>query len=662
MDSKRIAGLKNELADKTFSEQVPILLDIAYIYLSENTDSTIHYMNYLDNRVSERSEYKVRLELLKIRQSVYAFDFSTSKKQFRNFEIKYLEMCTEEEYIDFKYLEAMYSSEIDIDKAFEIINNVLEKYGHLNLDRIADFHILKSNQLNFLSRYSESIKSLEKALLIFRKLNNDLQIARTYMILSFRYISLKDYPSAYTAIQKAIGLKSEDKSKSQIIDEQMALGEIFYHQSKFKEAIEVFEFIEKENKTLGYLDIYNNSFYLKNACLHQLGQFDQVIENCLNQLDKDYFIEDHRFTINYLLILNYNELKKFKEAKVYVDETMEFIKNFPKYLPEIDFLDFMKISIQTEKGLGNINEALKLSEEYIKKYHEYKDSIDYVKIAASHTSFELKEKEIELKDFQIKATSDALKLEKLNNERLLLWIFLISGSILTSGVLLFMKRMSNTNKKLSQQNVVIEESKKRIELLLTELHHRTKNNLQLILSMLKIQARNNKYIDVNEFIQVNSNRINSMAMIHQYLYLNDTSNDKISLKNYTEDLVNAIKSTFADKDHVEIQFKSKNVTCDINIAVAIGLIINELFTNSLKYAFLESDKGKIRIHIDVLESGMIQLDYKDDGVGFKTSEVKSGSFGVSLVNLLIAQIQGIIRFENNHGVHYQFDIPVTTPE
>lgn len=363
-----------------------------------------------------------------------------------------------------------------------------------------------------------------------------------------------------------------------------------------------------------------------------------------------------------MLILNYNELKKFKEAKFYVDQTRELINQASGYLPEEDLLDLMKISIQTEKGLGNIYEALELSEQYIDKYQEYKDSINYVKIAAGHTSFELKEKEIELKDLQIKATSDELKLEKLNNERLILWILIISGLVVTGGILLFMKRISDKNKKLSQQNEIIEEGKNRIELLLKELHHRIKNNLQLIMSMLKIQARNNKFIDVNEFIEVNRNRINSMAMIHQYLYLSDTTNDKISLKNYTEDLINAIKSSFADKDNVEIHFDSKNVKCDINIAVAIGLIINELVTNSLKYAFTESDNGKIEILIDVLENGMIQLDYKDNGIGFKSDEIKSGSFGVSLVNLLIAQVQGTITFENNHGVHYQFDIPVTIKE
>jgi two-component sensor histidine kinase len=134
------------------------------------------------------------------------------------------------------------------------------------------------------------------------------------------------------------------------------------------------------------------------------------------------------------------------------------------------------------------------------------------------------------------------------------------------------------------------------------------------------------------------------------------------LRNYVEDLINAIKSSFADKENVEIHFTSQNISCDVKIAVAIGLIINELVTNSLKYAFKDSENGNVFVQIVMDENNMIQLNYKDDGVGFETHDIKSGSFGVSLVNLLIAQVQGKVKFENNQGVHYQFDIPASNRE
>jgi two-component system, sensor histidine kinase PdtaS len=661
-DSKRIARLKSTLSNKSFSEQTPILFDIANVYLSENKDSVIHYINYLDKNISQESEYKIRLELLKIRQMLFYNEIVKAKKPIENFKKHYLKKCTEEEHIDFNYLEAFYYADIDDEKSLEIANTALNEYGHVSSFRVADIFILKSNQLQALSRYSESIQALENALMIYRKLNSKEQISRTYMFLSYRYIHMKDYDKAHATIQNAIDLKSENKSKIQVIDEYMALGEILYHQSKYEDAIEIFDLAEKENKVLGFWDIYNNTFYYKSLCLYELKQYEKVITSCLAEFNKEYFNEAQRFTINYLLVLNYNELKRFKEAKFYVDQTQQIIENSPFELRDEDLLAFMKVAIQTEKGIGNIHESLKLSEEYIDKYQEYKDSINYVKIAASHTSFEINEKEIEIKDLQIKATSNELKLEKLNNERLLLWILIIFGSSLTGGVLFFMKRLSTKNKTLYHQNEVIEEGKTRIELLLKELHHRTKNNLQLIISMLKIQARNNKYIDVNEFIEVNRNRINSMAMIHQYLYLNDSTNDKISLKNYVEDLINAIKSSFADKENVEIHLTSQNISCDVNIAVAIGLIINELVTNSLKYAFKDSENGNVFVQIVMNENNMIQLNYKDDGVGFETHDIKSGSFGVSLVNLLIAQVQGKVKFENNQGVHYQFDIPASNRE
>ncbi|MBU3661519.1 MAG: sensor histidine kinase [Flavobacteriales bacterium] len=598
---------------------------------------------------------------MKLKQVLFDYNIPTSKRLIKLFRINYLNKCNQEEFLKFKYLETLYFSTENKNIALKIINSIVKKYGNLNQIIIADFYVINSNILTSTSRQSESIVSLEKALSIYRKLNAADNISRVYLYLSYEYIKLKDYDNALKAINKSIYVdsKRQVKSKLQFLDEHLALGKILFFKKNYEEAILVFNEVIKENKELGFIDIFADAFYYKNLCLYKLKEYDKGIANCLAELKKDYFIEDMRFTINYLLILNYNKLSKFKEAKLYLDQTTNLIKNNPKQLDTDDLLAFLDASIETEKGIGDINKALAISQEYMNRYKEHNDSINYSKIAASHTSFNIKEKELQLKDLTIKSKVNALKLEKLNNERILLWIIILSSIIILSAIILFLKKLSKKNKELSSQNIVIEANKSRIELLLKELHHRTKNNLQLIISMLKIQARSNKYIDVNEFIEVNRNRISSMAMIHQYLYLNEALSNNISLKNYTEDLVSAIKSTFEDKNNISISLQSDNISCEVNIAVALGLIINELTTNSLKYAFTEDRNGRIEITIQQLDNDNVQLSYNDNGVGFETKDIKSGSFGISLVNLLVAQIQGIIKYEKGNGVNYQIHFPIS---
>ena len=659
-ENERIDSLKQALRDKNYFEQTPILLELANLYIYESRDSTLSYVKILESRITQSSKYKVNFELLKLKQIIFDNDSKYSEKSLDIFKKKYLSKCSQKEYLDFKYLEAGFYETKDRKIALEITNKVLKKYGHLKLIIIADFYVFKSTQLNALSRHSESIQSIESALHIYRKLKSWNQISRAYMFLSYQYMALKDFDKARITIQKSINIKGFDKNVLEFIDEHIALGKILYFQEKYKEAIAVFNIAEEKNKKLGFADIYNDILYYRSLCMYNLKQYEKVIGICLNEFKKDYFIEEMRFTINYLLILNYNKLNKFKEAKIYLDQTNQLIKETPDPLPIADLLAFMKVSIDTEKGLGNTTKALDISGKYIKIHQEHYDSINYAKIAASHTSFDLAEKELELKDLKIKSTTNKLKLEKLKNERVLLWVLIIFGGITLSGITLFSKKLSTKNHELTHQNVIIEKSKSRIEMLLKELQHRTKNNLQLIISMLKIQARSNKYIDINEFIEVNRNRISSMAMIHQYLYLNDALNNKISLKNYSEDLINAIKHTFEYKANIDFVLKSQDISCSVNEAVALGLIINELATNSLKYAFKENQEGKIDIEINVGTTGMIQLIYKDNGIGFEAKDIKQGSFGISLVNLLVAQIQGKVFFTNDNGAKYQINIPLST--
>ena len=135
------------------------------------------------------------------------------------------------------------------------------------------------------------------------------------------------------------------------------------------------------------------------------------------------------------------------------------------------------------------------------------------------------------------------------------------------------------------------------EVLLKEIHHRVKNNLQIISSLLNLQARFIKDKSAVDAVQEGRNRVKSMALIHQKLYQQDNIQG-INMPEYIENLSRALLTSYKIKgDRITVDRKVDAIYLDIDTAIPLGLIINELLTNSLKYAFPENEKGELKISL-----------------------------------------------------------------
>lgn len=198
-----------------------------------------------------------------------------------------------------------------------------------------------------------------------------------------------------------------------------------------------------------------------------------------------------------------------------------------------------------------------------------------------------------------------------------------------------------------------EQQLKQNEVLLKEIHHRVKNNLQIISSLLKLQA----FESNNELVQKQFSeaigRIRSMALIHEKMYSNHNFN-AINLKSYLETLVGDISNGFGLKCAQDIQIDKELSEIDIKGVVPISLIFNELITNSAKHAFNEDVKGEIQIHIEKAGSDVI-IYYSDNGVWKSIS--KEGGFGLELINAMVEQLEGSFEKTTNEGTSYRFKIP-----
>jgi len=207
---------------------------------------------------------------------------------------------------------------------------------------------------------------------------------------------------------------------------------------------------------------------------------------------------------------------------------------------------------------------------------------------------------------------------------------------------------------------LIHRSLKEKAVLLKEIHHRVKNNMQVIYSLLNLQAKGIADPTVRALIEEARNRVHSMALIHEKLYGSEDL-AHIDFKEYLRSLVGSIADTYKRHD-VDFSVNMEQLTLDVNVGIPCGLIVNELVSNSLKYAFPDGRKGTITLGINKNSEGRYVLTVADNGVGFSPAVDfrNTPSLGLQLVNVLTKQISGTIELSNEGGTRFTITFPGTS--
>lgn len=201
---------------------------------------------------------------------------------------------------------------------------------------------------------------------------------------------------------------------------------------------------------------------------------------------------------------------------------------------------------------------------------------------------------------------------------------------------------NDLNKSLHEKNI-----------LLKEIHHRVKNNLQLVMSLLNIQATDKVNSSIEEFIEKGQSRISSMVLIHENLYKwEDVGN--INFEEYTSSLVDNIKTSFGERSkNISVFIYMDDIYFDIQTSIPIGLIINEIVTNAFKHAFNNVNEGKISISIKLIDNNSYLLNISDNGSGYYFEDKRNKSIGLELVSLLVLQLKGEFSIINEKGTNIQ---------
>tara|TARA_B100000378_G_C18045198_1_gene411756 strand:- start:1020 stop:2408 length:1389 start_codon:yes stop_codon:yes gene_type:complete len=372
--------------------------------------------------------------------------------------------------------------------------------------------------------------------------------------------------------------------------------------------------------------------------------FDEayLLSKELNENDVEYQMHAEANMFKY-----YFDAGDYAKAKYYLDRAYDFIPrlNSP-YLTSF----FYQYYSDYYAAVDQMDSAFS----YLQKHYHLRDSINGFELKQNRQEMEAKY-ETAKKEKHIAQLQNRQKIDKVRKQILLTIVIFTAVLFLITFVFFLVNRKKS--RKLAEQNEIIQRSYNEIENLIRESHHRIKNNLQVVSSLLKMQSKNVKSEEARASLLEAFNRVKTIAVLHQKLQGSQTFT-VIQLREFINQLTDSIRGSItANNDDITIYTDIDELEVSTDQSISLGLIINELLTNSLKYAF---EDGRGSIHIDLHEQDkFLNLLIVDSGKGFpeQFNPLETSSLGFKIINSLVTKLNGQISVSSEKGARVNISFP-----
>ncbi len=518
-------------------------------------------------------------------------------------------------------------------------------------DGILNFYQGK-NRLNK-GEFPEAQKHFLTAKKIYRETDDIRGLLNTYNQLVILHGQQEQLETAENILNEAIEVARTNESYYMLMTFLSNKGGLLHYTEKFEESSQAY--LEAEELIFAELD--SNDFY-------SLGLIHANIAKNYNALnDTSSTILHNQKALNYrkrtndklsmasisgALCSDCAHLKKYDLALSYCEEMQAILDSVEsldlKTRMTIHWIDYYKAIGNYEAAFNKQVERSKLREQLINEKNiklqtEQEKDFEFKKerLAAEKKQLESKQK-LALKNEKIAATEK----QKRN-----LFIGIFTLIILAFGLLFLLRKNRKNQKVIAHKNELLEASVNEKEMLLKEIHHRVKNNLQLVSSLLHLQSKKTDNEIVHVAFEEGKSRIQSMSLIHQKLYENDDLG-KIDFNNYINELIGYFSTLHKHHDRVKTNINVENIELDIDTAIPLGLIVNELITNAFKYAYGKTENPELNIKITHEGKGDYTLSVSDNGPGLpdEFDWKKTKTLGLRLVKNLSKQLLGSINYTN----------------
>ncbi|OJJ14976.1 hypothetical protein BKI52_41215 [marine bacterium AO1-C] len=507
-------------------------------------------------------------------------------------------------------------------------------------------------------KYDLSMKHYLKALKIHELNNNQLDILRAHNNLGNMHVRLKNPKKALEQYQKALDV-SKKLNKNEITATLLGnISRIYISNQQFPQALkelrESLSLAEKVNDYRQVIISFNN--------IAEVYQKQNKLDSALIYSQKALKAHQKHQTwlgmasIYLTIAKTYNLLKKPALSGEYYQKAL---KNALKYKE-------MPVASDIYHSLHKLHasrQQYQKAYDYLLKYNRVKDSLFSIEkskqIEELKAQYELDKKQ---KQVALMAKENKIKTLELQQQKSTKQALFLAMGILGILFLLLINRYRikrKSNQLLAQKNLIIAKALREKEMLLKEVHHRVKNNLQIISSLLNLQGKFNQKQDPTVILKQSQHKIQTMAIIHEKLYQSD-SLASIDLKNYLESLIQHFKNGYdLAKQNIAFVTQIDKITLKMDHLVPCGLIINELITNSLKYAFPTQPTGQIHVKATQQAESCI-LVVEDNGIGLPPEFTLDNlnSLGLHLVQGLADQLRGSFELLKSEGAGFKITFSI----
>lgn len=547
----------------------------------------------------------------------------------------------------------------NLDSCLYYLGKSLEIYKSLNLPE-KQSHVISDIALAWFYRgnYELAIRNHLAAFELRKKAGNKKFISISLNNLGLAYKARKDYPAAINYYRQSLALKEEAGDNRGILNTTMNIGSLYQSTLVYDSAL---YFAKKglqiANKLNAKKDIASCLANMGDALLN-LNRIAEA-EKLLKQA------EDLALPLNHTQCLitvyhAYGNIRaktgNLQEALFYYQKGLDMAASNRRQEMMLNFTDKLA---ETYRALKLYDKALffkdsstaisgrLLNEENLRQINE---------MTVVYQANE-KEKKIIVLDAEKKVASSLAGRRKKERN------YFIAASVLFLGLAGFAYKayMANRKKKeeLNRKNLIIEKALSEKEVLMKEIHHRVKNNLQVVSSLLSLQSNYIKDEQALDAVTESRNRVQSMALIHQNLYQEDNLTG-IDVQDYIEKLCDNLFASYnIHPGEIKLIKEIEPLNLDVDIIVPVGLILNELFANSLKYGFTKSVKDNMIKVILKDINGTLRLAVYDNGKGLPENISSAGndSFGFKMIDAFLKKLNGTMRRYNEDGARTEIEIP-----
>ncbi len=562
--------------------------------------------------------------------------------------------------------------------ALEELKQTISLYRYSHHNSFHNSYALLSRVYKTLGNYPEALRYGQAAIKNSLDIHDTTSLSFYYLQLGYLFHDLKQPDEALKSCENAMQHVQESRKDDDVYNTLSLAVNVMLEQKKAKEALHYIGKVTKDTppgsvKSAAMVTLFKAQCHIALKQYPLARKFIIRSEEYLNEIDKSndpaFLNDSYRMGVYQVAGELYMATKEYSKSRYYFNKMVQ-VNEQVNYLSESVLHQYLLFKLDSAQG--NFKEAL----QHHQRYLVLKDSIFNEAKSQQFANLQIQyETQAKVQSIELLTKRNEMQQAKLKQKDFQQTVFLIGSVLLLLLLILVYSRyrlkqkstkllegkQEEINRKNESLRQLLEEKESLLhnkdELLeekrwlLKEVHHRVKNNLQIVMSLLNSQAA---YLDDDKALTAISDsqhRVQAMSLIHHKLYQSDKMGT-IAMDEYLKELVNNLSDSYSLHDRIRFQLDIAPIEMDVAVAVPLGLLINEAVTNCLKYAFPEHKEGVVYLSLIELSRTQYQLTIADNGIGvMDTSDLLPGrSLGMKLMKGLSKQLGGSLTLDNTEGL------------